>query len=108
MGLMLKCYQHSRQGYCRNCIFSFKSNIKNYWSARYSCASNIRNYMSYANYAATNQIPVFSCIFIDVIIIFVVILSNQVGDRVLGVEGTIIGPVAAGFVTLRKMLQQGF
>ena len=45
------------------------TNIKNYWSARHSCASNIRNYMSYANYAATNQIHVFSCVFIDVIII---------------------------------------
>ena len=36
------------------------TNIKNYLSARHSCASNIRNYiMSYANYAATNQIHVF-------------------------------------------------
>ena len=43
------------------------TNIKNYWSAKHSCASNIRNYMSYANYAATNQIHVFSCLFIDVI-----------------------------------------
>ena len=45
------------------------TNIKNYWSAKHSCASNIRNYMSYANYAATNQIHVFSCNFFDVIII---------------------------------------
>ena len=48
------------------------TNIKNYWSARHSCASNIRNYMSYANYAATNQIYVFSCIFNDVIIIYLI------------------------------------
>ena len=31
-----------------------------------------RNYMSYVNYAATNHIPVFLCIFIDVIIIYFV------------------------------------
>ena len=55
-----------------NSLFSFKSNIKNYWSARYSCESNIRNYMSYVNYAATNQIPVSLCIFIDVIIMNVI------------------------------------
>ena len=48
------------------------TNIKNYWSAKHSCASNIRNYMSYVNYAATNQIYVFSCIFIDVIIICII------------------------------------
>ena len=51
------------------------TNIKNYWSAKHSCASNIRNYMSYVNYAATNQIYVFSCIFIDVIIIFIISLN---------------------------------
>ena len=43
------------------------TNIKKFWSASHSCASNIRNYMSYANYAATNRIHVFSCIFINVI-----------------------------------------
>ena len=31
--------------------------------------------MSYANYAATNQIHVFSCILIDVIIIYIIVFE---------------------------------
>ena len=52
------------------------TNIKIYWSARHSCASSIRNYMSCANYAAINQIHVFSCtcIFTDVIIIDIIFI----------------------------------
>ena len=45
------------------------ANIKNYWSARQSCISTIRDYMSCFNYAATNQISVSFCIFLDVIIV---------------------------------------
>ena len=45
--------------------------------ARYSCESNIRNYMSYVNYAATNQIPVSLCIFIDVIIMTIIGTCNK-------------------------------
>ena len=78
MSSMFTCCQQSRPGYCgENSLFSFKSNIKNYWSARYSCGPNIRNYMSYVNYAATNQIPVSLCIFIDVIILKVVFLHSR-------------------------------
>ena len=69
MSSMLHAVNKVGQATAGNSLFSFKSNIKNYWSARYSCESNIRNYMSYVNYAATNQIPVSLCIFIDVIII---------------------------------------
>ena len=54
------------------------TNISNYWSASHSYASNIRNYMSYANYAATNQIH-FSCKFIDVKIKYL-ILSSMVWE----------------------------
>ena len=72
MGSVFTCCQQTGRQYSRGITpLAPCTNIKNYWSARHSCASSIRNYMSYANYVATNQIHVVSCIFIDIIIMIV-------------------------------------
>ena len=55
-----------------NSTFSFMYQYKKYWSARHICASNIRNYLTHVHYAATNQIPFFHCILIDVILIIII------------------------------------
>ena len=61
-----------------NSSFASSTNIKNYWLEG-KLASNIRNYMAYGNYAVTNQIHVFPCIFTDVIIIIIIIACETLG-----------------------------